>query len=70
MYLGSIHQVRKEAPTRIPFDPPPPLEEFDDAADKIAHTEWSTRHSGIRSFQSAAKSVNVYLSFPDDLFSR
>lgn len=35
VYLGSIHQVRKEAPTRIPFGPPPPLEEFDDTADKL-----------------------------------
>jgi hypothetical protein len=35
LYLGSIHQVRKEAPTRIPFGPPPPLEEFDDTADKL-----------------------------------
>ena len=34
VYLGSIHGVRKEAPTRIPFGPPPPLEEFDDTADK------------------------------------
>jgi DNA polymerase-4 len=34
VYLGSIHNVRKEAPTRIPFGPPPPLEEFDDTADK------------------------------------
>ncbi len=34
VYLGSIHSVRKEAPTRIPFGPPPPLEEFDDPADK------------------------------------
>ena len=35
VYLGSIHQVRKEAQTRIPFGPPPPLEEFDDTADKL-----------------------------------
>jgi hypothetical protein len=35
VYLGSIHQVRKEAPTRIPFGPPPPLEEFDDTSDKL-----------------------------------
>ena len=35
IYLGSIHQVRQEAPTRIPFGPPPPLEEFDDTADKL-----------------------------------
>ncbi|WP_263356678.1 Y-family DNA polymerase [Acidicapsa ligni] len=35
IYLGSIHEVRKEAPTRIPFGPPPPLEEFDDTADKL-----------------------------------
>jgi DNA polymerase-4 len=35
VYLGSIHQVRQEAPTRIPFGPPPPLEEFDDTADKL-----------------------------------
>lgn len=39
VYLGSIHAVRKEAPTRVPFGPPPPLEEFDDPADreKTAH---------------------------------
>jgi hypothetical protein len=30
VYLGSIHQVCQEAPPRIPFGPPPPLEEFDD----------------------------------------
>jgi DNA polymerase-4 len=35
VYLGSIHQVRKEAPTRIPFGPPPLREEFDDTADKL-----------------------------------
>ena len=35
VYLGSIHQVCKEAPTRIPFGPPQPLEEFDDTADKL-----------------------------------
>ncbi len=34
VYLGSIHKVRRAAPTRIPFGPPPPLEEFEDAADK------------------------------------
>jgi DNA polymerase-4 len=34
VYLGSIHNVRKEVPTRIPFGPPPPLEEFEDAADR------------------------------------
>jgi DNA polymerase-4 len=34
VYLGSIHNVRKEAPTRIPFGPPLPLEGFDDTADK------------------------------------
>jgi len=35
IYLGSIHDVRKQAPTRIPFGPPPPLEEFDDPADNV-----------------------------------
>lgn len=35
VYLGSIHNVRKQAPTRIPFGPPPPLEEFDDPADNV-----------------------------------
>jgi len=35
VYLGSIHDARKEAPTRIPFGPPPPLEEFDDTADNV-----------------------------------
>jgi len=35
VYLGSIHDVRKQAPTRIPFGPPPPLEEFDDPADPV-----------------------------------
>ena len=34
VYLGSIHDVRKAAPTRIPFGPPPPLEEFEDTADR------------------------------------
>jgi DNA polymerase-4 len=28
VYLGSIHNVRDEAPTRIPFGPPPSLDEF------------------------------------------
>jgi DNA polymerase-4 len=35
VYLGSIHDVRRQAPTRIPFGPPPPLEEFDDPADNV-----------------------------------
>jgi DNA polymerase-4 len=35
VYLGSIHDVRTQAPTRIPFGPPPPLEEFDDPADNV-----------------------------------
>jgi hypothetical protein len=35
VYLGSIHNVRNQAPTRIPFGPPPPLEEFDDPADNV-----------------------------------
>jgi DNA polymerase-4 len=35
VYLGSIHDVRKQVPTRIPFGPPPPLEEFDDPADNV-----------------------------------
>jgi len=35
VYLGSIHDVKKQAPTRIPFGPPPPLEEFDDPADTV-----------------------------------
>lgn len=35
VYLGSIHDVRKQAPTRIPFVPPPLLEEFDDPADNV-----------------------------------
>jgi DNA polymerase-4 len=28
VYLGAIHNAREEAPTRIPFGPPPPLDEF------------------------------------------
>ena len=28
VYLGSIHNAREEAPTRIPYGPPPPLDEF------------------------------------------
>ena len=28
VYLGSIHNAREEAPTRIPFGPPPALDEF------------------------------------------
>lgn len=28
VYLGAIHSAREEAPTRIPFGPPPSLEEF------------------------------------------
>jgi DNA polymerase IV len=28
VYLGAIHGAREEAPTRIPFGPPPPLGEF------------------------------------------
>ena len=28
VYLGAIHGAREEAPTRIPFGPPPSLEEF------------------------------------------
>jgi DNA polymerase-4 len=43
VYLGSIHDVRKQAPTRIPFGPPPPLEEFDDPADN--ERKPPTRHS-------------------------
>ncbi|MEO6923506.1 MAG: DNA polymerase [Bryocella sp.] len=35
VYLGSIHSVRNEAPTRVPFGAPPPLEEFDDPADIV-----------------------------------
>jgi hypothetical protein len=45
VYLGSIHSARQEAPTRIPFGPPPPLEEFDDTAEKL-HTPMGLR--GIR----------------------
>jgi DNA polymerase-4 len=41
--LGSIHDVRKEAPTRVPFGAPPPLEEFDDTADKVRKPP--TRHT-------------------------
>ncbi|ADW68566.1 DNA polymerase Y family protein [Granulicella tundricola] len=33
VYFGSIHNVRKEAPTRVPFGPPPALSEFRDTAD-------------------------------------
>jgi DNA polymerase-4 len=32
VYLGSIHEVRKEAPTRITFGVPPALQEFEDVA--------------------------------------
>jgi len=35
VYLGSIHEVRHQAPTRIPYGPPPPLEEYDDPADNV-----------------------------------
>ncbi|WP_158788616.1 hypothetical protein [Granulicella sp. L46] len=35
VYLGSIHNVRGETPTRVPFGPPPPVEEFDDTADEV-----------------------------------
>lgn len=35
VYLGSIHDVRRQVPTRIPFGPPPPLEEFDDPGDNV-----------------------------------
>jgi DNA polymerase IV len=34
VYLGSIHSVRKEAPTRISFGAPPPRKDFEDTADK------------------------------------
>jgi DNA polymerase-4 len=34
VYLGSIHSVRKEAPTRISFGAPPPRDEFEDSADR------------------------------------
>ena len=34
VYPGAIHAVRKEAPTRISFGVPPPLEEFNDPADR------------------------------------
>ncbi len=43
VYPGSIHAVRKEAPTRIAFGPPPPLEEFDDPADPVRTTRKSVR---------------------------
>jgi len=61
VYLGSIHQVRQETPTRIPFGPPPPLEEFDDTADTLRTPKASTRHPSIRSSQSASENVNVCL---------
>ena len=35
VYPGAIHAVRREAPTRISFGVPPPLEEFNDPADHI-----------------------------------
>jgi hypothetical protein len=35
VYLGSIHYVRRQAPTRIPFGPLPTLKEFDDPTDKL-----------------------------------
>jgi DNA polymerase-4 len=34
VYLGSIHSVRREAPTRISFGAPPPRAEFEDTADR------------------------------------
>ncbi len=34
VYLGSIHNVRKEAPTRISFGAPPPRKDFEDTADE------------------------------------
>jgi hypothetical protein len=43
VYLGSIRDVRKQAPTRIPFGPLPPLEEFDDHADN--ERKPATRHT-------------------------
>ena len=35
VYPGSIHTVRQQAPTRISFGPPPPLEEYADPADAV-----------------------------------
>jgi DNA polymerase-4 len=34
VYLGSIHDVRKEAPTRISFGAPLKVSDFDDTADE------------------------------------
>ncbi|MEK6397796.1 MAG: DNA polymerase [Terriglobus sp.] len=48
VYPGSIHAVRNQAPTRIPFVPPP-LEEFDDTADEVRAKRVSVRKAdGIR----------------------
>jgi len=52
VFLGSIHDTRKEAPTRIPFGPPPPLEEFDDTADNVRRP--STRYT-LTAEQSARR---------------
>lgn len=43
VYPASIHDVRNQAPTRVPFGPPPPLEEFDDPADNLRPGRKSTR---------------------------
>ena len=37
VYLGSIHDARKEASTRIPFCPALPREESDETADNDRH---------------------------------
>jgi DNA polymerase-4 len=42
-YLGLIHSVGQQASTRIPFGPPPPLEEFDDPAGNVRNP--TTKHS-------------------------
>ncbi len=49
VYPGAIHDVRDQAPTRIPFGPPPPLEEFDDPADNVRPVRASVRKAdGVR----------------------
>ena len=51
VYLGSIHQVRKEGQTRNPFGPLPPLEGFDDTADKLR-----TKRGAASEHEKSAKS--------------
>jgi hypothetical protein len=51
-----LHLRPQEAPTRIPFGPPPPLEEFDDTADK-GNTNDSGSRNGIGVFQRSTRTI-------------